>query len=32
MYSISLKELLERPIIRTDFDEEWMNKMMRKGH
>lgn len=27
MYSISLKELLERPIIRTDFDEEWMNKM-----
>ena len=26
-YSISLEELLQRPIIRNDFDEEWMNKM-----
>jgi len=26
-YSITLEELLERPIIRADFDEEWMNKM-----
>ena len=26
-YTITLPELLERPIIRTDFEEEWMNKM-----
>lgn len=26
-YSITLKELIERPIIRNDYDEEWMNKM-----
>jgi len=26
-YSITLEELLERPIIRADFNEEWMNKM-----
>lgn len=26
-YTISIKELLERPIIRVDFNEEWMNKM-----
>ena len=26
-YSITLNELLDRPIIRHDFDEEWMNKM-----
>lgn len=26
-YSITIKDLLERPIIRNDFEEEWMNKM-----
>ncbi len=26
-YTISIQELFERPIIRNDFDEEWMNKM-----
>jgi hypothetical protein len=26
-YSITVQELIKRPIIRTDFDEEWMNKM-----
>ncbi len=26
-YSITLKELIERPIIRNDFYEEWRNKM-----
>lgn len=26
-YSITLKELIERPIIRNDYDEERMNKM-----
>jgi hypothetical protein len=26
-YTITISELLERPIIRTDFHEEWMNKM-----
>jgi hypothetical protein len=26
-YSIKIAELLERPIIRNDFEEEWMNKM-----
>jgi|LauGreDrversion4_2_1035121.scaffolds.fasta_scaffold01706_10 hypothetical protein len=26
-YTIKIKELLERPIIRNDYDEEWMNKM-----
>ena len=26
-YSITIQELLQRPIIRNDFDEEWMNKM-----
>lgn len=26
-YSITIQELLERPIIRNDYDEEWMNKM-----
>lgn len=27
VYSITIQELLERPIIRNEFDEEWMNKM-----
>ena len=27
VYSISIQELLERPIIRNDFEDEWMNKM-----
>lgn len=27
IYSITIPELIERPIIREDFDEEWMNKM-----
>lgn len=26
-YSITIQDLLQRPIIRNDFDEEWMNKM-----
>ena len=26
-YSITIDELLTRPIIRNDFNEEWMNKM-----
>jgi hypothetical protein len=26
-YSITIQDLLERPIIRNDFEEEWMNKM-----
>lgn len=26
-YTTSIEELVERPIIRDDFDEEWMNKM-----
>jgi len=26
-YSITIPELIKRPIIREDFDEEWMNKM-----
>jgi len=26
-YSISVTKLIERPIIRDDFEEEWMNKM-----
>lgn len=26
-YSITIKELIKSPIIRNDFDEEWMNKM-----
>ena len=26
-YTIKIKELLERLIIRNDYDEEWMNKM-----
>ena len=26
-YSITIQELIKRPIIRNDFDEEWMNKM-----
>lgn len=26
-YTITIKELLERPIIREDCNEEWMNKM-----
>jgi hypothetical protein len=26
-YTITIQELLERPIIRNEFDEEWMNKM-----
>jgi hypothetical protein len=29
-YTISIQELLERPIIRNDFGEEWMNKMTDK--
>jgi hypothetical protein len=27
VYSITIQELLERPIIRNDYNEEWMNKM-----
>jgi hypothetical protein len=27
VYSITIQDLLERPIIRNDFEEEWMNKM-----
>ena len=26
-YTISVRELIDRPIIRKDFNEEWMNKM-----
>ncbi len=26
-YAITVQELIKRPIIRNDFDEEWMNKM-----
>lgn len=26
-YTNKIKQLVERPIIRDDFDEEWMNKM-----
>lgn len=26
-YSITIQDLLKRPIIRNDFEEEWMNKM-----
>jgi hypothetical protein len=26
-YTITITDLLNRPIIRTDFEEEWMNKM-----
>lgn len=26
-YIISVRELVDRPIIREDFNEEWMNKM-----
>ena len=26
-YTITIQELIKRPTIRTDFDEEWMNKM-----
>ena len=26
-YSITIQELLQRPIIRKEFNEEWMNKM-----
>ena len=26
-YTITIQELLERPIIRNDYNEEWMNKM-----
>ena len=26
-YTISVRELIDRPIIREDFNEEWMNKM-----
>ena len=26
-YSITIQELLQRPIIRNEFNEEWMNKM-----
>jgi hypothetical protein len=26
-YSIKIQELVKRPIIRSDFNEEWMNKM-----
>jgi len=26
-YTIGVRELVERPIIREDFNEEWMNKM-----
>ena len=26
-YSITIQDLLERPIIRDDFEDEWMNKM-----
>ena len=27
VYSITIQDLLERPIIRNDFEDEWMNKM-----
>jgi len=27
VYSITIQELLERPIIRNNYEEEWMNKM-----
>jgi hypothetical protein len=27
VYSITIQELLERPIIRNNYNEEWMNKM-----
>jgi hypothetical protein len=26
-YTISIQELIERPLIRNDYNEEWMNKM-----
>jgi len=26
-YTITIQELMSRPIIRNDYDEEWMNKM-----
>jgi hypothetical protein len=26
-YSITIKDLIHRPVIRDDFTEEWMNKM-----
>ncbi len=26
-YTITIQELIKRPVIRTDFNEEWMNKM-----
>lgn len=26
-YSITIQELIKRPIIRNEFNEEWMNKM-----
>lgn len=26
-YTITIQDLLERPIIRSDFEDEWMNKM-----
>jgi hypothetical protein len=26
-YTLSVRELIDRPIIREDFNEEWMNKM-----
>lgn len=27
MYSITIEELIQRPVIRNNFNEEWMNKM-----
>ena len=29
-YTISIEELVERPLIRNNFNEEWMNKMTNK--
>jgi membrane-bound ClpP family serine protease len=26
-YTISIQELIERPMIRSDYNEEWLNKM-----
>ena len=31
-YTIPVRELIDRPIIRGNFDEEWMNKMTDDEH
>lgn len=31
-YTIPVRELIDRPIIREDFNEEWMNKMTDDEH